>query len=151
MAAGMVICALGGVLLAMVTSAASVGLTVAAGVLISVGFACNTGPMVAAVVGSVRSDERALAGGANNAARQVGAAIGVAVLGGIAGDPLGRSFLPRLHVAAAVGAAGWLLAAVVAASRMPAMSATSGELRSKDGRGTEFRSEVRRGGVSRAR
>ncbi|WP_154674200.1 MFS transporter [Nakamurella lactea] len=57
-----------------------------------------------------------LAGGVNNAARQTGTALGVALFGAIAGDPLrGSEFLDRLIWCAAVGAALFTLALVMSA------------------------------------
>lgn len=78
------------------------------------GLALNTAPMVAAVMRSAPEARGAFASAVNNTARQVGAALGVAVLGGIAGDPGGASFVEGLHVAAVVTAIAWLAAAVVA-------------------------------------
>jgi DHA2 family methylenomycin A resistance protein-like MFS transporter len=90
------------------------GVTIS-GVLIGVGLALNTAPMVAAVMAAVADEDRALAGAMNNAARQVGAAIGVAALGSIAGDPSHSAFFGGLHRAAILGAAAWLVAAAIAA------------------------------------
>jgi DHA2 family methylenomycin A resistance protein-like MFS transporter len=113
MVAGMGIAALGMATL-VTANAHSMTATVVASLLIGVGLALNTAPMVAAVMGAVPAEEHALAGAVNNTARQVGAAIGVAALGTIAGDPEHASFVTGLHHAAVFGTIAWLAAALIA-------------------------------------
>lgn len=113
MVAGMGIAA-AGMLALMAADERSMAVIVVASLLIGVGLALNTAPMVAAVMGAVAPGEHALAGAVNNTARQVGAAIGVAALGSIAGDPERASFVAGFHHAVAVGAVAWIAAALIA-------------------------------------
>jgi DHA2 family methylenomycin A resistance protein-like MFS transporter len=114
MAIGMTTAALGMIVFATVSATGPMTATVVASVLIGTGLALNTAPMVAAVMASVQADERGLAGAVNNTARQVGAAIGVAALGAVAGDPVSHGFVAGLHRGAIVAALLWLGAAVLA-------------------------------------
>jgi DHA2 family methylenomycin A resistance protein-like MFS transporter len=114
MVVGMVTAASGMLVLQAVTTEATAW-TVVAELLIGVGLALNTAPMVAAVMTSVRPDEHALAGAVNNTGRQIGSAIGLAALGAIAGDPASAAFVDGFRIAAAVGACVWIAAAVIAA------------------------------------
>lgn len=81
---------------------------------LGVGLTLNTAPMVSAVMASAPQAEASTASAANNTARQIGSAFGVAVLGAVAGDPGAHRFPHALHVAGLVAAAGWAVAAVVA-------------------------------------
>ncbi len=91
------------------------GLLLTGMALAGTGLALNTAPMVAAVMRALPEERGAFASAVNNTARQVGAALGVAALGGIAGDPGAPSFVRGVHVAAGVTALAWVGAAAVAA------------------------------------
>lgn len=82
--------------------------------LLGVGLALNTAPMVGAVMAAAPEDRSSLASASNNTARQVGSALGVAVLGGVAGDPAAPGFVNGFHRAGLVAAACWAVAALVA-------------------------------------
>ena len=63
---------------------------------------------------------RSLASAANNTARQIGAALGIAVMGTLAGNPSSAAFTPGLHHAALAATAAWAAAAVLATRAPPA-------------------------------
>jgi DHA2 family methylenomycin A resistance protein-like MFS transporter len=114
MTVGMTLAAAGVALFAALDRHAGAALLVPAMALTGTGLALNTAPMVAAVMRALPASEGAFASGANNTARQVGAAIGVALLGAVAGDPGGSGFVSGVRVAAIVTAVVWVGAAIVA-------------------------------------
>ncbi|WP_433891788.1 MFS transporter [Streptomyces sp. CA-111067] len=87
-----------------------------------VGMALFVAPATSLVMGSVRGSEQGVASGANNAVREVGGALGIAVLGSIfaaqGGYGSGAAFVDGLTPALWVGA-GILVAAVGAALLIP--------------------------------
>ncbi|GAA3539633.1 MFS transporter [Nonomuraea rosea] len=83
-------------------------------VVIGVGAALLTPSVVALAMGAAPPGREGLTSALNNTARQAGGAIGVAVLGAIAGDPARpASFMTGLHRAALVAAAAYLGAALL--------------------------------------
>lgn len=73
-----------------------------------------TAPAIAAALRSVPGARAGIASGLNNASRQAGTALGVAMFGAIAGDPARTErFVGRLHGLAAFGACAWVLAMVL--------------------------------------
>jgi DHA2 family methylenomycin A resistance protein-like MFS transporter len=83
-------------------------------VVIGVGAALLTPSVVALAMGAAPPGREGLTSALNNTARQAGGAIGVAVLGAIAGDPARpASFMTGLHRAALVAAAAYLCAALL--------------------------------------
>lgn len=68
---------------------------------------CTT-PVVAAALAAAPAGRAGLAGGLNNAARQAGTAVGVAIFGGVAAATAPPStFVAGLHVLAVIGTAAW--------------------------------------------
>ena len=87
--------------------------------IIGVGLGLNTGPVVAVAVSSVPSERSGTASGLANAARMVGATLGVAVLGAIFAAYSGQGGAPGdmidgLRAAFLVGAGGEFAGAIVA-------------------------------------
>ncbi|MEV6913675.1 MFS transporter [Amycolatopsis sp. NPDC051106] len=73
------------------------------------GMGLLTTAVVTAAVGGIPPERAGVASGINNTARQAGGALGVAVLGAVAGEP-GSRFLDGLHRAGLIAGALWLLA-----------------------------------------
>jgi DHA2 family methylenomycin A resistance protein-like MFS transporter len=114
MVAGMATAAVAGVLLVLVRADATAVVVGSVLLVLGVGLTLNTAPMVGAVMATAPSAHRSLASASNNTARQIGSALGVAVLGTIAGDPASAGFVSGFHRAGLVAAAGWALAALIA-------------------------------------
>lgn len=76
---------------------------------LGVGMGLLTTAVVTAAVGGIPPERAGVASGINNTARQAGGALGVAVLGAVAGEP-GDGFVAGLHEAGLVAGALWLLA-----------------------------------------
>jgi DHA2 family methylenomycin A resistance protein-like MFS transporter len=106
MAAGLALGAASSAFLGVLVEPALVGLGIGMGLL--------TAAVVAAAMAAAPAERSGLAAGVNNTARQAGGALGTAVYGAIAGDPLdpGR-FVTGMHTAGLVGAGAWLAALVV--------------------------------------
>ncbi|WP_284744039.1 MFS transporter [Amycolatopsis sp. RTGN1] len=87
---------------------------------LGIGMGLLTTAVVTAAVGGIPPERAGVASGINNTARQAGGALGVAVLGAVAGEPGGR-FLEGLHRAGLIAGALWLLAigVTVAGVRAP--------------------------------
>jgi MFS family permease len=88
-------------------------------IVIGLGLALNTGPVVAVAVTAVPSDRVGLAGGVANLARMLGATLGVAVMGTIlagvsGGASHGPRFLSGLTAALVAGGVIEMLGALVA-------------------------------------
>jgi DHA2 family methylenomycin A resistance protein-like MFS transporter len=73
------------------------------------GMGLLTTAVVTAAVGGIPPERAGVAGGINNTARQAGGALGVAVLGAVAGEP-GAGFLGGLHRVGLIAGALWLVA-----------------------------------------
>ncbi|MBP0462269.1 MFS transporter, partial [Streptomyces montanisoli] len=99
--AGLLLDAAGAALLLTVGASSSYGALLPSLLLIGAGTGVMTTPVVHTAVGAVPEDRAALAGGVNNAARQTGGAIGVALLGAPPGPerPRLKSSHPRISVA----------------------------------------------------
>jgi DHA2 family methylenomycin A resistance protein-like MFS transporter len=106
MAAGLALGAVGSAFFGVLVEPALVALGIGMGLL--------TAAVVAAAMAAAPPERSGLAAGVNNTARQAGGALGTAVYGAIAGDPVdpGR-FLSGMHTAGLVGAGVWLAALVV--------------------------------------
>ncbi|WP_329044784.1 MFS transporter [Amycolatopsis sp. NBC_01488] len=76
---------------------------------LGVGMGLLTTAVVTAAVGGIPPERAGVASGINNTARQAGGALGVAVLGAVAGEP-GGGFVTGLHGAGLIAAALWLVA-----------------------------------------
>jgi MFS transporter, DHA2 family, methylenomycin A resistance protein len=81
---------------------------------LGVGAGLITAAVVAAAVRSVPAERSGLASGINNTARQTGTALGVAVFGAVAGNPLpAGEFVAGLHHLAVLGAGLWFVAMII--------------------------------------
>jgi MFS family permease len=110
MTAGMLLMGLGMLIYALIGGDANIWLIEVAFVVIGIGLALNTGPVVGVAVSSVSAERAGLASGIANLARMFGSALGVAVLGTVlavagAGATHGPAFLTGLRDALVVGAA----------------------------------------------
>jgi len=76
---------------------------------LGIGMGLLTTAVVTAAVSGIPAERAGVASGINNTARQAGGALGVAVLGAVAGEPGGR-FVEGLHAAGLVAGALWLVA-----------------------------------------
>ena len=92
-------------------------LLVAALLGLGVGAGLFTAPIVTAAMSAAPAGRSGLGSGVNNAARQTGTALGVAVFGTLAAAaaPTGE-FMAGLHVVGVLGAALWVIALVVTAT-----------------------------------
>jgi DHA2 family methylenomycin A resistance protein-like MFS transporter len=91
-------------------------LLVAALLGLGVGAGLFTAPIVTAAVSAAPAGRSGLGSGVNNAARQTGTALGVAVFGTLAAAAAPGEFMAGLHVVGVLGAALWVLALVVTAA-----------------------------------
>lgn len=119
MTAGMFLMGLGMAVYALVGADANLALIEVAFVIVGIGLALNTGPVVGVAVAAVAPERAGLASGIANLARMFGSALGVAVLGtvlAVVGDGAqhGPPFLTGLRAALLVGAAVELAGALVA-------------------------------------
>ena len=106
------------------------------GLLLGLGMALATTPATTAIVSSLPENKQGVASAVNDAAREVGGALGIAVLGSVLADHVGRlgpgmdpgdfvdGFGAALLVAAAVLVAGAVFVAVRAPGRRRAAAAT---------------------------
>ncbi len=88
-------------------------------VVLGVGLALNTGPVVGVAVGSVAPNRAGVASGVANLARMLGATLGVAVLGAVVASRAGsgppvHGFLGGLSLALGIGGAVELMGALIA-------------------------------------
>jgi DHA2 family methylenomycin A resistance protein-like MFS transporter len=119
MAAGLTLMGAGLALYAAVVAAGSLPLIETAQVIVGVGLAFNTGPVVGVAVSAVTPDLAGLASGIANLARMFGAALGVAVQGTVLatvghGAAHGPAFVDGLLAALLVGCGVELAGALVA-------------------------------------
>jgi MFS transporter, DHA2 family, methylenomycin A resistance protein len=123
MAAGMFLMGAGMLIYAVVGGDADLALIEVAFVIVGVGLALNTGPVVGVAVSAVSAERAGLASGIANWARIFGAALGVAVQGTvlavISSDATrGPAFLVGLRAALLVGCAVELFGAAIALSKV---------------------------------
>jgi DHA2 family methylenomycin A resistance protein-like MFS transporter len=85
-----------------------------------VGLAFLLPAVVTGAVGAAPDDRAGLASAVNNTARQASGAVGIAAFGALAGQPSGPGFMAGFHLAAAIAAGLFLVAAVLTARYMPA-------------------------------
>lgn len=76
---------------------------------LGIGMGLLTTAVVTAAVSGIPAGRAGVASGVNNTARQAGGALGIAVLGAVAGEP-GARFVAGLHVAGLIAGALWLAA-----------------------------------------
>jgi DHA2 family methylenomycin A resistance protein-like MFS transporter len=119
MTAGMMLMGLGMLIYALVGGDANIWLIEIAFVIVGIGLALNTGPVVGVAVAAVDPKRAGLASGIANLARMFGSALGVAVLGTVlavvgAGATHGPEFLTGLRGALLVGCAVELFGGLVA-------------------------------------
>jgi DHA2 family methylenomycin A resistance protein-like MFS transporter len=84
-----------------------------------VGLAFLTPAVVAAAVGAVPGERAGLASAVNNTARQASGAVGIAAFGALAGEPGSQEFMGGFHLAAAIAAGLFVIAAVLTARFIP--------------------------------
>ncbi|WP_116205404.1 MFS transporter [Amycolatopsis circi] len=114
--AGLVLGALGTLNLLRIGTGTGYGTLLPTLVVLGVGMGLLTAAVVTAAVSDAPKERAGIAGGINNAARQAGGALGVAVFGAVAGEPAAHaSFVHGLHLLGFVSAGLWLGAAVLAA------------------------------------
>lgn len=119
MTVGLTSAALSGVLLGFIHRGSQWWVLAPMILLLGIGLALNTGPMVNAVMRSAPPEQASLAAATNNTARQIGSAFGVAVLGSIAGLVGSTGFTRGFHHAALLAAALWAIAALAATRVTP--------------------------------
>jgi DHA2 family methylenomycin A resistance protein-like MFS transporter len=126
MTGGLVIAAGGLALLAGASASTGYLLLLAAFLLWGGGMGLLTPAVVAAAIGAVPGERAGLASAINNTARQACGAIGIAVAGAIAGQPVAggssaanAGFVTGFHTVALGAAALYLLAACVAVALIP--------------------------------
>ncbi len=112
MAVGMALCAVGSFGLLLIERHTTFYVLLPLLMCLGLGGALNITAMVAAVLGSVKSEEAGIATGIVNCSRQIGGVIGVAILGALA--ETARGFLFGLHVAAVLVGASAVVGAVLA-------------------------------------
>lgn len=113
MVSGQALAAAGSVVLALAGARSAYGLLVPGLVALGVGMALTMPSMTAAVVGAAPAGSAGAASGVLNTARQVGGALGVALLGSLVAHRAG--FLAGMHLGLGVVAAAFAAGAVVAA------------------------------------
>ena len=123
MAAGMALMGCGLLIYALIGGNASIWPIEIAFVIVGVGLALNTGPVVGVAVSAVEPNRAGLASGIANLARIAGAALGVAVGGTVlavvgGGATRGPQFLSGMRAALVVGGCVELLGAAVALTRV---------------------------------
>lgn len=113
--AGIVVAAVGAAMMLAVRTGGSYLALVPALLGIGIGIGLITASVVAAAVRSVPAQRSGLASGVNNAARQTGTALGVAIFGAVAGNTAPPElFVAGIHRLAIVAVVLWLVALVVA-------------------------------------
>lgn len=113
--AGIVVAAAGAAMLLLVRTQGSYVALVPSLLAQGTGVGLITAAVVAAAVRSVPAERTGLASSVNNAARQTGTALGVAVFGAVAGSTASSGmFVAGMHRLAVVGVGLWLLALIVA-------------------------------------
>ncbi|WND35765.1 MFS transporter [Streptomyces sp. BB1-1-1] len=134
-AAGLFLQAAGlGYLASVITADASYAVQLPGLIISGIGMALFFAPASALVMSSVVPKEQGIASGANNALREVGGALGIAIMGSIfaaqGGYESGRSFVDGLRPAVAVGAGvvalGGFAALVIPSRRRDDQASTDG-------------------------
>jgi MFS transporter, DHA2 family, methylenomycin A resistance protein len=113
MTAGMLVGALGFAMLALARPGTAFALLVAPMVAAGFGTSLTMPAATAAVLGAAPADRGGLAAGVLNTGRQVGGAVGVALLGALVG---GRPFATGMHLAMSVAAAAFAAGAVLSST-----------------------------------
>ncbi|RMB80321.1 MFS transporter [Streptomyces shenzhenensis] len=135
-AAGLFLQAVGlGYLASVVTADVSYAAQLPGLIVSGIGMALYFAPAANLVMSSVRSSEQGIASGANNALREVGGALGIAIMSSIfsarGGYESAQSFVDGLRPALVTGAAtvalGGLAALLIPARRIPGRIVTSAE------------------------
>jgi DHA2 family methylenomycin A resistance protein-like MFS transporter len=93
---------------------------------LGVGMGLLTTAVVTAAVAAIPPGRAGIASGVNNTARQAGGALGVAVLGAVAGEPARTAtFVTGLHTAGVLAATVWAAAILVTLATVRARAAVS--------------------------
>lgn len=109
MVAGLALGALGMLNLVLLTETSGYAALLPTLLGLGVGMGLLTTAVVTAAVGGIPAARAGVASGVNNTARQAGGALGVAVLGAVAGEP-GSGFLAGLHAVGLIAGVLWLVA-----------------------------------------
>lgn len=118
--AGFAVAAAGLALLVRAQPGSGYGVLLPGFLLWGIGMGFVTPAVVAAAIAAVPGERAGLASAVNNAARQTGGAIGIAVAGAVAGQPHRTAhFVHGFHVLAAGSAALYLAAAVLTLALLP--------------------------------
>jgi MFS family permease len=99
----------------------------AGGLVLGLGMALATTPATTAIVESLPDEKQGVASAVNDASREVGGALGIAVLGSVLADHVGElgpgmdpaSFVDGFSAALVVGAAVLVVGALIVALRAP--------------------------------
>ncbi|MBB4664219.1 MFS transporter [Conexibacter arvalis] len=128
---GLALMAVGLVVLSTMDAGSSYWHLLAGGLTLGLGMALATTPATTAIVSSLPDAEQGVASAVNDAAREVGGALGIAVLGSVLADRVGEigpgmdatAFVDGFGAALLVGAAVLAVGAVVVALRAPSAAA----------------------------
>ena len=124
---GLALMAVGLVVLSTMDAGSSYWHLLAGGLVLGLGMALAAPPATTAIVDSLPDEQQGVASAVNDAAREVGGALGIAVLGSVLADHVGQlgpgmspaSFVDGFSAALVVGAAVLVAGAVIVAARAP--------------------------------
>jgi EmrB/QacA subfamily drug resistance transporter len=127
---GLAFMAIGLVVLSTMDAGSSYWHLLAGGLVLGLGMALAAPPATTAIVESLPDEKQGVASAVNDAAREVGGALGIAVLGSVLADHVGRlgpgmnpdSFVDGFSAALVVGAAVLATGALIVAARAPGRS-----------------------------
>jgi len=120
MVIGLVLGASGSVSLLLLGPATGYGVLLPALLGLGIGMGFLTAAVVAAAMRAAPADRPGLGTSVNNAARQSAGALGTAVYGAVAGDPVHHgSFVSGIHLMGVVGMTVWLVAIAITVVALP--------------------------------
>jgi MFS family permease len=124
---GLALMAVGLVVISTMDAGSSYWHLVAGGLVLGLGMALAATPATTAIVESLPDEKQGVASAVNDASREVGGALGIAVLGSVLADHVGKlgpgmnaaSFVDGFSAALLVGAGALAVGAVIVAARAP--------------------------------
>jgi len=130
---GLALMAIGLVVISTMDAGSSYWHLVAGGLVLGLGMALAATPATTAIVESLPDEKQGVASAVNDASREVGGALGIAVLGSVLADHVGNlgpgmnpaSFVDGFSAALLVGAGVLAAGAVIVAARAPGHSAAT--------------------------